>query len=115
LSYDLAKFVSGGYIKAVIQIPSKSEYTLELSLSPTASDTLLSGGVKVVPIMLHVSWKRKRVDARNAAEQEPQPEILAHEWRLLLKKEGDMVYRCVIKQILLSENIFVVFILNKCF
>jgi 16S rRNA C967 or C1407 C5-methylase (RsmB/RsmF family) len=40
-----------------------------------------------------VVWKeRKRVDARNAA----QAEILAHEWRLLLKKEGDMVYRCVI-------------------
>jgi hypothetical protein len=75
---------------ASIQVPQRHSYLLELSLCPATKC-----GIEVVPNLLHLLWKEHT--RSDKFPQQPmdllQAPVKAHEWRLMLKKEGNKIQR----------------------
>ena len=57
---------------------------IEITLAP--GDEI--GGVSIVPNLLHVTWKTGKRD-QGSGEQP----VGAHEWRLVLLRDGSKIYR----------------------
>ena len=60
---------------------------LEITLAPGDENSTVS----VVPNLLHLTWKTgKRAQDSGGGTEEP---VEAHEWRLVLLREGSNIYR----------------------
>ena len=59
---------------------------IEINLAPSEEYK----GVSIVPNVLHLTWKTGRRGDQNAAGEEP---VEAHEWRLVLFRDGNKMYR----------------------
>ncbi len=91
-------FVLGGYLAARIRLPNQHSYYIELTLAPTSQVP----GIEVVPNLLHLTWKtrtrkneQQNDDGGGGGGQQQEDPVLSHEWRLLMKKEGDRLQRYV--------------------
>ena len=63
---------------------------IEITLAP--SDDQHAGGVSIVPNLLHLTWKTGRRGDKTEEERGEEP-VEAHEWRLVLFKDGGKIYR----------------------
>ncbi len=72
--------LKGGYIGARIRLPACHSCVLELTLAPACCSL-------VTPKLLHSIWKRRN---RQGEQQEA---VKVWEWRLLIEKEGKLLYR----------------------
>ena len=81
---NLDKPISGGYLIGQISLVNAPQRCyIEVTLAPGDE----SGGVSIVPNLLHVTWKTGR---RDQGGEEPAE---AHEWRLVLERDGNKIYR----------------------
>ena len=60
---------------------------IEITLAPSGDER---DGISIVPNVLHLTWKTGRRGDPNEAGEEP---VKAHEWRLVLFRDGGKIYR----------------------
>ena len=78
---------AGGYFVGEIKlVNAPRQCFIEITLAPSDEYS----GVSIVPHMLHLTWKTGRRGDPNEAGEEP---VKAHEWRLVLFRDGGKIYR----------------------